>query len=1480
MNINAKNIFRRIIGNEVKKEKEQEEGKKDLSYSVREENKTALEKVREVLEDKEIDFVWAFMAGKYKGQHSQDFRGNLKYLFVYINKYRPDLEAYWLASEDDTLNQVRELGYHALKLGEAATQYAINHTGVLVADQVKISLPQGFENVKYLNLWHGVGFKHIERGLLKGDIALELAQKYIRNNSFYRDHQLMVVTSPMIEKEFMADCGLDEDKLIRAGYFRCLYQQNFDPVVTYEHDLRKVKGLSRDTKLVVYAPTYRASGGGTFAKAICDIEKLYQCSEENNLLLIFKVHPHMEKEIGFLRAWETYGDRKHFWFWDNQYDFYEIMDQIDVAIIDYSAIFSDMVAMGIRHYIRYIFDYEEYTQEGFTQNEYFERTLGTVCYTFDDLLNALSNYELADDSAEFDHINDIFWSYSEGKNDFENVIQKTLDFKIKERKYPTLYSFDIFDTLFSRKVLEPTGIFCYVQEKMQKAGDFPTALTRNYLSVRHSSEFNVRDWYRKSQDIRHSDHIEISFDEIFERMADVYNLSQDQVQRLKEWELEAELDNVVPLTEQINELKHCLASGDQVVLISDMYLPADFIKKMLAKADPMLETIPLFVSSEYGVQKTTNKLYFEVYKSFEPFYDFKEWIHYGDNTWADQTKPRQIGIYTRLVDRPVFNYVQRQMVEEIATYDSYLVAAMQTRLYNSTVFSKDEFVCSYVALCLVPYVDWALRDALRRGYKTVYFISRDGHPLKKIADAIIEKRNIPLKTKYIYASRSVWRVPSYIDDVDDGFWQIYGNFLSVRSKENLFRAMELDEDTFCRMFPAIDPDTIEFTKKSEFQNLLDIFKSSAEYREYLLKRAAQDRVLASGYLKQEIDFHEKFAIIEYWGRGYTQDCMVRLCQNIEGGRELEIPFYYSRSIEPTMGGAIRHDFITNDTRPLFVESIFANIPYKTIEKYEIKEGKIVPVIVPGRCDLDLYDSMERMLPEFARQYVALELHDPEETDRMLYEFALDYYEKNKANEKFAEDIGPLMDSVATYGREREYAPPYTMQDLDRLQQREFLRGADFLTTCISMSLTRAEEDVRERYREMYQLSPEDDASDGYLLTEELQKENRKYHDMYKKLRSEAIAFRKLYEEAVEQNPLESNRVLFVGNGKSITNGSVLGMVCAALQEREDLKVESVCMQDDTLSMEDCAYKVAMAKYIVVVSAVSLFCKIKFRSGTEEILLNSSPFHFYNQGFQIDYPLSWKKKYMKFSAYNDISVLQIPSQKVENIYRKSYITKNNVKCSLTGCCITDKYFDDNFAAESKRKLKELFPQAGDRKIILYIPSVKTRSGCSDWMDLLDLDVLNRLIGNRYAVVVQMNKAEMKGVDYKNQLVISGFSKWIQKGISPQALLTACDVIVGDYRDIFYQAPFVHKPTYSTAYDYERQFIWSKNLTLARKNYKEILFCPIVKSSAELAEELAHIESYDYGKMEQFFTKYMGGCDGRSINRVVEYILAGIGEGTEN
>ena len=1421
-----------------------------------------LEQVKERCRDFDRDYVWVFSAGN----DGQAFRGNPKYLFVYINRYRPDIYAYWMCKSEDTIGQIRSLGFDAWHSDSVEAQYLLGRTGVIAAEQVKAVLPEAAFDAKYLNLWHGVGFKRIERSLFLGDIAKGIAKKYIEHGTYYRNHQLLCVTSPAIEKEFMEDLGVDEDQLVRTGYLRCQYQQNFQPVATYDHDLKKRKGLKDSVRLAVYAPTYRPRLGDTFARAIPDLEALHGCCKEKDLLMIFKVHPNMEEEAGFLHAKETYGDYSHFFFWDNRDDFYEIMDQMDLAIIDYSSILSDMAAVGIRHYIRYIFDQDEYMQDGFTIDDYENRTTGQICRSFSELLTAINTYEDKDYTKDLDRIQQMFWEYSSGKEDFDKTIQSVMDYKVKRRTFPRLYSFDIFDTLISRKVLDPVGIFHIVREKMAEAGGFPKALVLNYPAVRHSAEFNVREYFRKSTEERGSDRVEIGFDMIFERLKDIYQLTDEQVEDLRQWELAAELDNVIPLKEQISLLKEYLKRGEDLVLISDMYLPKDFIRRMLKKADPVLAELPLFLSSEYGVQKTSQDLFFEVYKSFRPFYDYEKWIHYGDNLKGDQSQPRKLGICTRKIQRVMFGNFQQELSERLATADGYLVAALQARMFSENNFKRDHFVISFVSLCMVPYVDWVLRDSIRRGYETLYFVSRDGYHLKRIADAIIEVRKLPLKTKYIYASRKTWRIPSFIHEVDEGIFRPYGNFTGLNSRESLLDALDMEEDDFRTVFPTVHLEGIDWDDKKKVADLISLFRLSGTYREYLLDKAASCRPLVSGYLKQEIDPSESFAFVEYWGRGYTQDCMVRLWQEITG-EESPVAYYYSRSVDPSAGSSIRYNFTTNDSSQLFVENIFANMPYKSIEGYQEKEGKILPIIVPGEYDKELFASMESLLPEFAARYAALDLKMPEDTDRMLYDFVLSYQTDHETDPEFIRDMGSIEDTPAMYARRREFAPAFSMKDLDQFADKLKGRSDKAVTSSTVMSVLKSDEEVRKRYCQLYQIFPGEDLKGGKLLTPSQLKTNQTFEKKYYDLYGKAEAFRQEYE-SVAYSMETGDLITLIYTGKSL-HGAGMDKVEEALRGQEKFRIECISEKGLEADMHEAARLLGESSFIIIPKPIPILSRTHIKDSSKLILLAERAFPLFNQGFAVDYALRWKVNYKQLEGCNDVDILQVPSEDRKEFYIKNFSRNRAAGCTIPGCCATDLYFDQDYVESARRKLTEEFPEAGDRKVILYLASAKTPNNCPEWSNMLDMETLSRTLPEDYVVAINLPSGK-KPSSFSNKMEISGFSKVIGSSMTIRQLVCAADVIIGDYRDTFFEAALVHKPMYSTAYDYESK-MKDRNLSLNANDFDKFIFCPLVRSANELAEHLGRIEDYNYGPMEEFVRVNMRDCDGRSTERLVEYLI---------
>ena len=72
-----------------------------------------------------------------------------------------------------------------------------------------------------------------------------------------------------------------------------------------------------------------------------------------------------------------------------------------------------------------------------------------------------------------------------------------MNFNIKKKKLPNLYSFDIFDTIIQRKTLRPDGIFFYIKDKLLRMNtDLPFYLIQNYPRVRIQAENYVRDYYK------------------------------------------------------------------------------------------------------------------------------------------------------------------------------------------------------------------------------------------------------------------------------------------------------------------------------------------------------------------------------------------------------------------------------------------------------------------------------------------------------------------------------------------------------------------------------------------------------------------------------------------------------------------------------------------------------------------------------------------------------------------------------------------------------------------------------------------------------------------------------------------------------------------------------------------------------------------------------------------------------------------------
>ena len=967
--------------------------------------------------------IWLF--------NSASFAGNPKWLFLYINNYKKDIVPYWITNNKKDQKLIKSFGYKTCRYDTSSGKKLMSMASVYVVDQFKEVIPVELNNAKILNLWHGVGCKYIEKNVDKRSSPLikrKIVKKYIRNNNVYKNNTMFLVTSKFMENHFIEDCNLKRENIIRGGYPCNMYQVYLDKVKTYNHDKIFRGKINDKTKIVVYAPTYNDKNNESFfSAAIPNLDKLVKKLEENNILFIFKMHPLAINDKAYLNAMKNYKDHKNLLFWDNKYDIYEVFYKIDMAVVDYSSIFYDMLSSGVKKFVRYIFNYDT---EDFSElkYDYLENTCGNICRDFDGLLKELDNFEVSKDELnDLNLIYDKFWAY-QNEDSFEEIYNRIKNFKISDKVLPDLYSFDVFDTLIQRKTLVPVGIFYCVKDKIRKSNiQFPLYFVEKYPTIRNECEKNVREFYNKSLLIRKDDKVEITFEEIFVRMKNVYNLSDEQVEFLKNAEIEAEVANCEARPEGLEMVKELLNDNQKVIMISDMYLSKEIIRKMLVKASPIYKNIPLYLSSEYGYQKVNGKLYYNVF--FDLDYNYNNWYHFGDNKISDFKTPKLLGIKAKLHSISKFNKYETAIVSHLNCYDAYLVSTLFARFRKTMESDLDYFSFSYISLYMVPYVSWLLKDALKKNIKTLYFVSRDGYLLKIVADAIIKKKKYKIKTRYFYGSRKAWRVASYIDVVDEEFFSLFGDLVGVKNYSQLLQALHLDDDKFKELFP----DLIEYVNlkrydKKDLAVIIEVIKKRQEYHNYLLSVSKKLRETVNAYLKQEINNSENYAFVEYWARGYTQDCLTRLLKDTFG-EEIKSRFYYVRSIYPSLGDSIRENF-SSTTAPLtYVESIFANNKYNSVPCYVRKGNRIVPALSENpTCDFELLESCEKNLVLFAELYCSLNFIDENSINVGLLEAAMKFARQANKNKLVVKYMAPLKYSGASYTTVYEYAPALTLKD--------------------------------------------------------------------------------------------------------------------------------------------------------------------------------------------------------------------------------------------------------------------------------------------------------------------------------------------------------------------------------------------------------------------------------------------------------------------
>ncbi|MBR1642065.1 MAG: hypothetical protein IJ683_07075 [Butyrivibrio sp.] len=543
-----------------------------------------------------------------------------------------------------------------------------------------------------------------------------------------------------------------------------------------------------------------------------------------------------------------------------------------------------------------------------------------------------------------------------------------------------LYSYDVFDTVITRRTATPKGIFALMQERLICDASYESIsedIRTNFYEYRVDAEVYARKHYLKNGVD------EITIEDIYRAMAITGLLSDTDKAELIRLEEDLEIENVLPIETSIEEIKALLKNGERVVLISDMYLPVNVVRDMLKKAGDGLGAIPLYLSSEVKRTKASGTLFYFVAEKEGDSFD--EWTHVGDNERSDLDVPRELGINARLFPKKKmidmeYDYIRSNPTDVKA---QLLIGAAKFCRYYGDDSNAWNTGNSISAVFLFSYANWIVRNALSRGFKTLYFIARDGYLVKRIVDVILQAGEYDIKTKYIYGSRKAWRFPSITgkaEEIKEIYQASHPQFLSSLEQ-------------FAGIFGLLESDILPFFANMKLPNdnlsrmdmdiIAEFLCNNDEFVSMVADKYSEKRTLVKRYLEQEIDFSEgNIAFVEIGGTGFTQKCLFRLIEDNLKGEMYTFYFHiYGRNQYSE-----RNTFVFN---PCEVECKDAIEPlcralHGQTVGYKEDEGVMKPVIEPYEteafyeCGYDKYiDSILFYTKTFSEKYSERGLIQPD-----------------------------------------------------------------------------------------------------------------------------------------------------------------------------------------------------------------------------------------------------------------------------------------------------------------------------------------------------------------------------------------------------------------------------------------------------------------------------------------------------------------------
>ncbi len=527
-------------------------------------------------------------------------------------------------------------------------------------------------------------------------------------------------------------------------------------------------------------------------------------------------------------------------------------------------------------------------------------------------------------------------------------------------------TFDLFDTLLVRRIHDPDlvklPVARYVANLAQEQGlkwtEAKVQELRDTIEARHRLEagksFDDHEacYPRYMQEMLSEIFVEEATDLLFEKVAD--------------YEVAMENSMLVPRGEFIDWLQELRQLNKKIYIISDIYLPAVYLKRFVEHAGFLHLVDDVISSADTFFAKASGRAFPLIQKKYD--LNIKSWLHVGDNPISDGLRPLEFGIQT-LVLADAEEARRKSIIKRMVNYSAgrpfwrgRALQQLMLPLEYENIERPDLYIEGYSFLgpLIGAFVQNIAEKSRKLGIGKVFFLSREGWTFKKYWESVTPhlypEGNLP-ETDYLYVSRMALAGASCA----------YSGLSQTKADIVFLPRGNSDFLDLCRVF-SLDPEPFashlarhnltETTTLSHLHHGYDQ-KNSKQFRKLIKDEAFQDEVKrqtrpANDALQLYLDDlgffdHSDVALVDIGWLGTIQrffyDAISHrddapVCHGFLFGATRGIPFptTHKNYIEGLVYDKDRFDFAASSilyARDLFEEACRA--PHPTLDGYGLEE---------------------------------------------------------------------------------------------------------------------------------------------------------------------------------------------------------------------------------------------------------------------------------------------------------------------------------------------------------------------------------------------------------------------------------------------------------------------------------------------------------------------------------------------------------------